>query len=107
MEVQSRSGDAFWISEPQGGRRKVANRLRPALDRLPLRLYPSYRGSPWSNNLLPRRLHGADGDASVQLVHLHWVGYGFVPSLACESGPSHRLDPARQLGVYWRMPRAR
>src|SRR5260221_3811409 len=79
MEVQSRSGDASWISESAGGWRKVANRVRPTLDRLPLRLYPSYRDSPWSNNLLPRRLHGADGSASAQLVHLHWVGYGFVP----------------------------
>lgn len=79
MEVQSQSGDASWVSESAGGWRKVANRLRPTLDRLPLRVYPLYRSSPWSNNLLPRRLHGAEGSPSTQLVHLHWVGYGFLP----------------------------
>lgn len=83
MEVQSRSGDASYVSESTGGWRKASNRLRPTLDRMPLLLYRSYCGSPWSNNLLPRRLHwaevGTSASAQAQLIHLHWVGYGFLP----------------------------
>ncbi len=79
MEVQSRSGDAFWVTESTKGLNKVANRLRPTLDRLPLRLYPSYSGASWSSNLLPRRVNLATRNFSAQLVHLHWIGYGFIP----------------------------
>ncbi|MEO8151879.1 MAG: glycosyltransferase [Rhizobacter sp.] len=79
MDVQSRSGDASWVSESLSAWRKSMNRLRPTLDRLPLRVYRSYGGTPWSTNLMPRRVPIAPGSTGVQIVHLHWVGYGFVP----------------------------
>jgi len=54
-------------------------RWRARLDRLKLRLYPRRRiFAAWSSNWLPSNLAPRINSARPDLVHLHWLGHGFL-----------------------------
>jgi glycosyltransferase involved in cell wall biosynthesis len=79
MWVQHKSSDLHWVVGPVGAKKKLAGKLLPHLDLLPLARYPKRVVAYWSLNWLPNpglyldRLNGAD------VVHLNWVGGGYVP----------------------------
>jgi glycosyltransferase involved in cell wall biosynthesis len=54
--------------------------LRYRLDRLPLLCYHRRRVfAMWSVNWLPKTLSLQNGDWEPDIVHIHWIGDGFVP----------------------------
>ncbi len=61
----------------------IANDLTGAflarLDRVPLRLYPGRPVVPYSLNWFPNLTRRRVGVMQPDLVHLHWIGSGFVP----------------------------
>jgi glycosyltransferase involved in cell wall biosynthesis len=60
--------------------------LRYRLDRVPLWLYPGRRPfAMWSVNWLPKTLPLTFGAWQPDIVHLHWIGDGFVPVRWLES----------------------
>lgn len=74
---------ALWSMErgPSGGEMRSAavSRWRARLENLPLRFYPAKRlFSAWSNNLVPSRLAARINEQKPDIVHLHWIGGGFM-----------------------------
>lgn len=60
----------------------TANGLRRALsyaDMLPLVVYPKRTWTQWTTGYLPGRILSRVERAKPDLLHLHWVGRGFVP----------------------------
>jgi len=48
------------------------------LDKVPLLRYPDYDGTPFSSQWLPDRLYHRIDSLQPDLVHVHWVGHGFL-----------------------------
>jgi len=63
---------------PENKYERGINLLRPQLDRLPLVLYPQRKGT-WSTSLFPNRIEKKVALEDPDLIHLHWVGFGFLP----------------------------
>ena len=82
MWVQHKYGDHHWIVGPQGLVKKVAGRLLPHLDLLPLARYRARQKTYWSLNWLPNPGLGLDRIKDADLVHLNWVGGGYFPIAA-------------------------
>lgn len=57
----------------------VRERLRDALDQVPLRGYRKTDESFWTVGWVPRRLTSSVASLRPDLVHLHWFGGGFLP----------------------------
>jgi glycosyltransferase involved in cell wall biosynthesis len=57
---------------------KLFKRLRPYIDSLPLRLLSRKKNTPWTIGLLPSRLVEIGSEKGDLVVHVHWVGAGFV-----------------------------
>ncbi|HEX6958087.1 MAG TPA: glycosyltransferase family 4 protein [Ferrovibrio sp.] len=62
--------------------KRVAAKLRMRLDDLPLRRYEKTDESFWSVGWLPGRLDQAVKALAPDIIHLHWVGAGFLPIAA-------------------------
>ena len=80
--VQDKQGDdrsVQRLAESRPGR--VLAALRPWVDLWPLAAYRDREKVPWSCNVMPGsgRLRRAAADFRPEIVHLHWVGGGFVP----------------------------
>lgn len=73
------SSDAKIIG-PKSKFAKGLNILRPELDSLPLRFYPKRLHSPWSVGWLPNDICSQITSLDPDIIHLHWVGFGFVPA---------------------------
>ncbi len=58
---------------------QLAARLRMRFDDLPLRRYRKTDESFWTIGWLPSRLAQMTADFAPDIVHLHWVGAGFLP----------------------------
>lgn len=76
--VQFQTGAEPGVVGPKRVLRKQLDLLRPHLDVLPLRLYPRRQQTPWSLGWLPNPFLQF-GRLAPDLVHLHWIGKGFVP----------------------------
>lgn len=66
----------YAMSSPLGW---VGAKLRMRLDDLPLRRYRKTNESFWSIGWLPGRFDRQVAEFSPDIVHLHWVGAGFLP----------------------------
>ena len=64
---------------PFGKLAKGMSLLRPELDRLPLLLFPRKSYGAWSLSWFPHHLEKLISPMQPDLVHLHWVGFGFLP----------------------------
>lgn len=63
--------------------------LQPYMDRIPFLFYPERLKTHLSSGLMPNCLMRGPGIKNADILHLHWVGGGFVPvkGLGCYSGP--------------------
>lgn len=57
----------------------VSERIRDALDPLPLRKYARTNQSFWTVGWLPRHIERTVSSLEPDVVHLHWTGGGFLP----------------------------
>lgn len=78
MLVKDKTSDDYLVIGPSTKVRKGLNKVRPFLDKLPLRKYPEREQVPWSVSWFPnnfgRLIHPLDPD----IIHLHWIGDGFI-----------------------------
>lgn len=77
LRVMRKTADLPWIDVEGGTRGKLQGLARPLLDALPLRRHPQRTTPPWTVGWLPYpAVDRAVAEADV--VHLHWLGFGFV-----------------------------
>ncbi len=67
------------VSTVGGALAPVSERLRDAMDRLPLRRYAKTDDSFWTIGWLPRRMGRVVESLRPDVIHLHWTGGGFLP----------------------------
>lgn len=81
LMVQQRTGTDRNVVGPASKLAKVRAAIRPTLDRLPLEWYPNRQpGVMWGVNWLPNRDFALQiASTAPDIVHVHWVGDGFVP----------------------------
>jgi glycosyltransferase involved in cell wall biosynthesis len=79
MLVQSKSSDDSWVIGPNTKKEKLMAKVRPQIDSLPLKLHRSRQSTTWSNAVFFSDIAGKIKDLNPDIVHLHWVGGGFVP----------------------------
>ena len=75
---RKRSDDPAFLPMP-GRIAPIAARLRLILDRIPLVRYPTPTESFWTIGWLPCRVDRLMREFAPDIVHLHWVGAGFLP----------------------------
>jgi glycosyltransferase involved in cell wall biosynthesis len=78
MVARKHSEDDTIIALPSPVARFTA-RVRGRLDELPLRQYHKTDESFWSVNWMPAQLGHLVHQVSPDILHLHWVGAGFMP----------------------------
>ncbi|HEY4343350.1 MAG TPA: glycosyltransferase family 4 protein [Parvibaculum sp.] len=78
MVARKLSDDDATVALPSPIARFTA-RVRGRLDELPLRPYDKTDESFWSVNWLPARFGKFVREAKPDILHLHWVGAGFLP----------------------------
>ena len=66
------------VVAPAGSVAKLAARLRPELDALPLAFYPKARGAMFSPSIVPDRLQREIRRFNPDIVHLNWICRGFI-----------------------------
>lgn len=80
FRVQRTSGGGrSWVSRAEAPTQKALSYALPLLDDLPHKLYRGARALPWSTNWLPHGLISVSRLNAADIVHLHWVGCGFLP----------------------------
>lgn len=79
MLVGRKYGDDAHVLPLGGAMAPARERLRDALDQLPLRRYRKTDEAFWTVGWVPRRLAHAVTALKPDLVHLHWTGGGFMP----------------------------
>lgn len=77
------SGDDTILPLP-GALAQLNARIRGRLDDLPLRRYDKTDDSFWSLGWIPARFDRLVEDFAPDIVHLHWVGAGFLPISSLE-----------------------
>ncbi|MGE0660721.1 MAG: glycosyltransferase family 4 protein [Reyranellaceae bacterium] len=82
MIVAKKIGDDDSIKALPDRFSRMAARLRMRLDDFPTRLYASTEESFWTLGLLPSRFDRVVEKAAPDIIHLHWVGAGFLPIAA-------------------------
>lgn len=78
MLVQIKTGDDQNVLSPRSKIAKGLARVRPACDRLPLQLYRQREPTVFSCNWQPDRLDTTVTALKPDIVHLHWIGDGYV-----------------------------
>lgn len=80
MLVQRKSSDDPSVIGPQNILEKALGkrRVRPMLDSLPVKLYHKRRHADFSPAVLPENLATKIFALNPDIVHLHWVSYGFL-----------------------------
>jgi len=89
IQVQTKLSDEKEIKGPANDYIKFFNLARPALEGLPLKLYPKREKIPFSMQWLPDMFQPTIEKFRPDLIHLHWICRGFksVASLAKLSKP--------------------
>lgn len=57
---------------------KLIAKIRPYIDRIPLFIYIKNIKTPWSVAWLPNKLDKIIRDFDPDIVHVHWIGNGFI-----------------------------
>jgi glycosyltransferase involved in cell wall biosynthesis len=80
MLVQHKISDDASVLRVPGKLARVTAKLYPHLDTVPLRLYPQRQVDLWSWSIgwLPSRIEQQVGGLAPDIVHLHWINYGFI-----------------------------
>jgi len=78
MQVKYKDGDEFHVSGPKTFSEKFKTVIFSQLEALPLLRYPKRVRGPWTNAWLPHPLWDQQSIDEADLLHLHWVGGGFV-----------------------------
>ena len=76
--VQRRFGREAGVEGPHGGVSGALAWLRPRLESIPVRLYPRRAPSLFSGSFLPDGLRARIAAVGPDVLHLHWVGFGFL-----------------------------
>ena len=79
---------------------RVRERVRDSLDQLPLRGYRKTDESFWTVGWVPRGLGRSVTDLRPDLVHLHWMGGGFMPISALSSLPGPLVWTLRDMWAF-------
>ncbi len=79
MVVGKKIGDADTVHRLPGALPRFVTRVRMRLDDLPLRAYRTTDDSFWSLGWLPARFDRLVREFDPDIIHLHWVGGGFLP----------------------------
>lgn len=79
MLVQHNFGDCHrYIHGPLTSLERTSALLKPALEMLPLFLYPARNRLPFSVNYIPDLLNSKVVDIAPDVINLHWVNTGFI-----------------------------
>jgi glycosyltransferase involved in cell wall biosynthesis len=78
MLVQIKHGDDAWVTGPKSVIGKVLNRLRPAMDLLPVLAYPQRTQGVYYPGWLPERNAARVRELAPTILHLHWITGGFL-----------------------------
>ena len=78
MLVQEKLTDDFTVHGPENKVEYLLSRFRANFDLLPLYLYPRRRSTLFSSSILPDTLKRNIATLNPDVVHLHWVSYGFM-----------------------------
>lgn len=78
MLVQVKKGDDWRITQPSKKIVRSTSLFRPYLDSLPLLLYPHRSTDFFSTATIPDFLISELLSISPDIIHLHWINYGFV-----------------------------
>ena len=73
------------VSTVGGPLARVSERVRDAMDLLPLRRYDKTDESFWTVGWVPRRIRRVVESLRPDIIHLHWTGGGFLPISALRS----------------------
>lgn len=76
--VQFKSGNASDVICNGGALRKSARRLKTFLGTLPVRRYPNKPENNFSPALLPDKVPPEISEINPDIIHLHWLGAGFL-----------------------------
>jgi len=82
MLVQNKASDDSHVQRPKGNIAKAALRISRYFDSLPLRFYAGRDTETWSTQWLPNSMAGEIRRFQPDIVHLHWIGGGFIPVAA-------------------------
>jgi glycosyltransferase involved in cell wall biosynthesis len=78
MLVQEKLSDDYSVHGPKTKGTYLLARLRANFDAVPLCIYPARRTTFFSSSILPDTLKGEINRLNPDIVHLHWVAYGFM-----------------------------
>ncbi|MDH7487653.1 MAG: glycosyltransferase family 4 protein [Anaerolineae bacterium] len=78
MLVQFKTDDDPTVRGPAAAAGRMMARLRRHLDSWPVRLYRRRRDALFSPAIVPERLASQVAALGADIVHLHWVAYGFL-----------------------------
>ncbi len=78
MLVQRRHGDDPTVVQDKSIAGRLASRLAPHVEKLPLRLYPNRQRTPWGLNWTPSPTAACVNQWQPDLLHLHWIADGFI-----------------------------
>jgi len=79
MLVQVKYSHDPFVTGPGGKLARRVGRLRSCLDRLPLQFYRGRRKGVWGLSWLPGKTLDRICGLNPDVVHLHWIGDGFLP----------------------------
>ena len=82
MLVQNKASDDNNVQRPRSNIAKAVLMISKYLDSLPLRFYAGRNTETWSTQWLPNNMAGEIKRFRPDIVHLHWIGGGFIPVAA-------------------------
>jgi len=78
MLVQDKKSDDFTVIGPETKAEYLLSRMRANFDAVPLCVYPERSKTLFSSAILPDTVREGIRRTSPDLVHLHWVSFGFL-----------------------------
>lgn len=79
MLVQEKAGDDDTVIGPGNIFTKMSTKFALLCDKLPLIRYGKINYNNWNVNWFPRRIISRIKSENPHIVHLHWIGNGFIP----------------------------
>ena len=82
MLVQNKASNDRYIQRPRSNIAKALLKISGYLDALPLKFYAGRNIKTWSTQWLPNNIAQEIIHFKPDIVHLHWIGGGFIPITA-------------------------